>query len=50
MNVHIYEFDNEFSVYDEKGNQVKLGFKTEAEAVYFCKKNNLNLIDIFFSV
>lgn len=50
MSVKIYEFNNFFDVYDVNGKPIKIGFTTEAEAVYFCKKNNYNLIDVFFAV
>jgi hypothetical protein len=48
--VIVYEFNNSFDVYDNKGNYVKGNFNSQAEAIIWCKKNNLYLVDVFFSV
>lgn len=50
MNVLIYEFDNLFSVYDTEGRLIRKDFTNKGEAVIFCKKNNLNILDIWFAV
>jgi hypothetical protein len=46
--VTIYEFDNVFDIYDESGTFIIGGFKTEGEAVIWCKKSNLEIVDLFF--
>lgn len=50
MKVTIYENEGWFDIHDESGQLLNGGFASEQEAVYFCKKNNLQIIDIFFLV
>lgn len=50
MKVIIYEYDNWFAIHTESGQLLNSGFATEGEAVLFCKKNNLHIVDVFFEV
>lgn len=50
MRVTIFENEGWFDVHSESGHLLNSGFATEQEAVLFCKKNNLQIIDIYFLV
>ena len=50
MKVIIYECENWFAIHNENGQLLNSGFATEGEAVLFCKKNNLHILDIYFLV
>jgi hypothetical protein len=48
--VTIYENEGTFDIHDENGKLIKGGFSNQGEAVFFCKKNSLFIIDVFFVV
>jgi len=50
IKVMIYENEGWFDIHDQNGQLLNSGFSTESEAVLFCKKNNLQILDIFFVV
>ena len=50
MKAIIYENEGKFDVHNENGNLIKSGFNSEQEAVYFCKQNNLLLVDMFLVI
>lgn len=50
MRVTIYENEGIFDIHNEEGNLIKGGFTSEGEAVFYCKKNNYEVIDVYFMV
>ena len=50
MKVTIYENEGIFDIHNEGGKLIKSGFTSESEAVYYCKKNNFAITDIYFAV
>lgn len=50
MKVIIYENEGWFDIHTDKGHLLNSGFASEGEAVLFCKKNNLQVLDIYYLV